>query len=156
MEAGRAVDPPPAPTPLFDPPVLTPARPAPHDLWKRALDHARANRRLAAILDESRLEGVENDLVVLSMEPGWAAMARERLQAIEALFSAAAGSTMRVEIRERGSPTPAALVPLAAPESPPQDPATHPLVREAIEKLRAKVVAIQPRKTARPAEPPAP
>jgi hypothetical protein len=116
------------------------------------MDHARANRRLAALLDESRLEGIEGAVVILSMESGWAAMARERLGAIEALFSAAAGKPMRVEVRERGVPAASESTPAAAPEPVVDDPTRHPLVREAVERLRARVVSVQPRRSTRPGE----
>lgn len=141
------------PAPLFAPSVEAPP-PAPSgpDLWARALEQARANRRLAALLDESRLEGVEGDLVILSMERGWAAMARERAGALEALFSAAAGRALRVEVRERGAALPVESTPVEAPSREPEDPSQHPLVREAIEKLRARVVSVQPRRPTRPDE----
>lgn len=117
------------------------------------MEQARANRRLAAILDESKLEGVEAGVAILSMDAGWAAMAKERMEAIEALFTSAADRPMRVEIRTRGMAPPAvAAAEIPAPSEPIiEDPTQHPLVREAVDRLRARVVSVQPRQ--RPAAP---
>jgi len=94
-------------------------------------------------------------VAILSMDAGWASMARERLEAIEALFTGAAGRPMRVEVRVRGA-EPAAAPEATAAEPPAEDPAQHPLVREAVERLRARIVSVTARqRAARSGEPPA-
>lgn len=113
------------------------------DIWKASLAAASGNRRLRVLMDDLALESLNEGVAVIRAP-----------EAIKGLAYAAAGDLAGVLTQIRRAPTRVEIV-LQAREAVPEAPAParisgaeHPLVKKAITLLGARVVSVQPRKTA--------
>jgi len=119
-------------------------------LWSRIEQSCSGNRRLRVLLSDMKLERIDGDTAVVSVNPQMFAAANSYATDLGLAFKAAYGVDLSirfesaVRLKEEGE----AATPSSLPAEPPPvrtNAAEHPLVRQATELLGARLVSVRPR-----------
>ncbi|MEK6703347.1 MAG: hypothetical protein AABZ53_13870 [Planctomycetota bacterium] len=108
-------------------------------VWAGVREAASSSRYLGAMLSELELESFADGKATLIGPASIVSAAQTKLTDLEQLFARVTGRPIRVALRAH---EPAAAAAREAPRAPAAD---HPLVRQAIEQLGARIVAVHPR-----------
>jgi hypothetical protein len=110
-------------------------------LWNRVEQACGGNRRLELLLEDMQLRTVENDKAVVVVDPKMLSAARSTSSELAAAMGQAFGRTITVELL----PSEAGVAAPTGPERPRTNMHEHPLVKQAIELLNARVINVGPR-----------
>jgi hypothetical protein len=110
---------------------------------------AQEHRRLRVLINDCKLVEVKDDLVVLAVSEALVTSARASERDLCDLLARAWDRAVRLEIQSdapAGAPVPAAVAPAVNPQAARAAIADHPLVKQAMEAFRARLVGVQPRR----------